>query len=117
MQGTPLLVEKQHSNTSYETRDKIFTKSKLYPPQSESQTPDWLNYNRKVCLKNDCRVKLLILIVLFLFHQILCFSAYAKHETLSGETQIHQVKILYYLEDSSIQVDFDPLNSRSQAMS
>lgn len=48
-----MLVEKEHSNTIYETRDKIFTKSILYPPHSESQTPDWLSYDRKVSPKSD----------------------------------------------------------------
>lgn len=53
MRGTPMLVEKEHSNTIYETRDKIFATSTLYPPNSESQTPDWLSYDRKVSSKSD----------------------------------------------------------------
>lgn len=48
VRGTPILVEKEHCDLLYETRDKIFTKSSLYPPHSESQTPDWLSYDRKV---------------------------------------------------------------------
>lgn len=102
MDGTKRFVEKQHDKILRETRDRIFHKSTLYPPHSESQTPDWLSYNREVSGRIDSSIISDWPIEIVMFFQILCFSAY--HETHSDNVQIRQVKILFYLEDSSIQV-------------
>lgn len=98
-------MEKDQLPLEDQRRDKIFRKATLYPPHTGPQLPDWLANDRKVRLFHVVTVSMGITRSFFM--QILCFRAYFRQELeeiYQAPYQIRQVKILFYLEDQTIQV-------------
>lgn len=83
--------------------------------------PDWIVNDRKVIVIVASRLDSRILIQMFpILFQILCFKAYFREnlqETHTASYQIRKVKILFYLEDGTIQVNSWPIIFSSKIFS